>query len=270
MTRGEALLAWYRSAARDLPWRGTADPYLILVSEVMLQQTQVARVVPVYQRFVERFPTVEAVAEARLGEILEVWRGLGYNIRARRLRDASRIVASEGWPRTAAGLRRLPGVGPYTAAAVASIAFGERIPAIDTNVRRVLSRWFGEPLSGAGLRGAAGGEVAADAGSWNQAVMDLGATVCRTRDPRCDLCPVASWCEDPSIYQPPRRQSAFLGSDRQVRGAVLGSLGPTEWRTHAELARSTGHPEARVREATESLSQEGMIDTGPRGVRIAR
>jgi len=269
VTRGEALLAWYRDEARALPWRATTDPYRILVSEVMLQQTQVARVMAAYQRFITRFPTIEALAAAPVADVIEAWRGLGYNTRARRLRDAARVIAAEGWPTTAEGLVRLPGVGPYTAAAVACFAFGEQVPAVDTNLRRVLSRWMGRPLSGAALRDAAAREIAIDAADWNQAVMDLGATLCRPRDPQCGECPVSPWCVDPTVYEAPPRQSAFAGSDRQVRGAVLRSLSANEWRDLGRIARDTAMERGRVEAATTSLECDGLLEVGPDGVRLA-
>ena len=268
MTRGEALLAWYRSSARDLPWRSTTDPYPILVSEVMLQQTQVSRVLPAYERFLERFPTAEALASAPLSAVIEAWRGLGYNTRARRLRDTAVIIANEGWPTTAADLQRLPGVGPYTAAAVAAFAFGEQVAAVDTNGRRVMSRWLGEPLSGSRLQQAAKAELADDAADWNQAVMDLGAAVCRPRRPACGDCPVAQWCADPTIYEPPPRQAPFAGSDREVRGSVLRVLDAARWRDRARVARDTGHPRARVDAAIASLAGDGLVEVGSRGIRL--
>ncbi len=268
MSRGEALLAWYREHGRTLPWRSTDDPYRILVSEVMLQQTQVTRVVPAYERFLVAFPDVETLAAAPLDAVLVAWSGLGYNTRARRLREAARMIAAEGWPTTAEGLRRLPGVGPYTAAAVASFAFGERIAVDDTNARRVLSRWAGRPLAGADLHGEAQSALTGDPATWNQAIMDLGAVVCLPA-PRCAACPVARWCADPSVYRPPARQSRFEGSDRQVRGAVLRALGGGDWVTHTALASATGHDPERVDLALTTLAADGLVERRPRAARIA-
>jgi A/G-specific adenine glycosylase len=178
-----ALLRWYARARRDLPWRRTTDPYAILVSEVMLQQTQVARVVPRYLEWLERWPTAAALAAASRAEVLAAWVGLGYNRRALALHAAATVVASDGWPDD---LETLPGVGAYTAAAVASFAFGAQVAAVDTNTRRVAERLGrGEP---AALL------PAGRAAEWNQAAMELGATVCTARVPRCDECPVAAWC----------------------------------------------------------------------------
>src|SRR3954453_4099783 len=178
-----ALLRWYDRERRDLPWRRTTDPYAILVSEVMLQQTQVARVVPRYQQWLERWPDAASLAAASRGEVLAAWVGLGYNRRALALHGAARAVARDGWP---ADLRTLPGVGPYTAAAVASFAFGAQVAAVDTNAMRVaerLGRGTPEALVAPGR-----------AAEWTQAAMELGATVCAARTPRCDACPVAAWC----------------------------------------------------------------------------
>jgi A/G-specific adenine glycosylase len=198
------LLAWYDRHKRDLPWRGETVPYRIWVSEVMLQQTQVTTVIPYYHRFVARFPTVAALAAAPLEEVLKAWEGLGYYARARNLhRAAIEVVETYGGrlPQSYAELRRLPGFGEYTAGAVASIAFGEPVPAIDGNTRRVLARLFAievEVSRGAGARrvrelGAALVDPQTP-GDWTQALMELGATVCLPQNPRCLLCPLRELC----------------------------------------------------------------------------
>jgi A/G-specific adenine glycosylase len=200
-----ALLDWYAIHQRDLPWRRTQDPYRIWVSEVMLQQTQVATVVPYYERFIERFPTVEALAEAHLDEVLKVWEGLGYYARVRNLREAARTVAAEHRgrvPDDPSVLRSLKGVGEYIAAAVGSIAFGAPLPVVDGNVKRVLARLFRTPQPvnhPSALK--AFGEIAAslldttDPGAFNQAVMELGALVCTPKQPACETCPATSFCQ---------------------------------------------------------------------------
>ncbi len=224
MNRTTALLDWYGRNRRDLPWRDTTDPWRILVSEIMLQQTQASRVVEPYERFVTRFPDPSSLAAAPTADVLSFWMGLGYNTRALRLKEAARMISERGWPTTAAELQSLPGVGPYTAAAVACFAFGEQVAAIDTNLRRVLSRWVGRPLEGSDLARTARELVAEGlAIDWNQAVMDLGATICRP-SPDCEACPVSAWCQDPGIYEPPRPQSRFEGSVRQTRAAILRAL----------------------------------------------
>ena len=197
------LLAWYRRTRRDLPWRHTTDPYAILVSEVMLQQTRVDVVVPYFTRWMERFPTLAALAAASGEEVHEAWAGLGYYRRARNLHAAAKeAVAQHGGrlPATAEALREMPGIGDYTAGAVASIAFGERVPCVDGNVVRVAARLEGiaEP-DGPALRRRIAGLAAQwvpapSPGDWNQAVMELGATLCVPRNPRCGDCPVASAC----------------------------------------------------------------------------
>lgn len=192
------LLDHYDRHRRDLPWRSEKDPYRIWVSEVLLQQTRVETVVPFYRRWVERFPTLEALAEADGDEVLAVWSGLGYYRRARHLHAAARLVRDRGGglPSEARELRALPGVGPYTAGAVASIAFGRPEPAVDGNARRVLSRLFDldRPTAG-GLEALARALVPDDRpGDFNQALMELGATVCRPRLPECGGCPLGSLC----------------------------------------------------------------------------
>lgn len=266
--RNAALLAWYAGHGRDLPWRNTTDPYRIMVSEVMLQQTQAARVVGHYERFLGRFPTVDALASAPLAEILDAWSGLGYNGRARRLREAARIVAAAGWPTTARELETLPGVGPYTAAAISTFAFGEEVAAIDTNTRRVLSRWNGEPLQGAALVAAGAAALGSPAADWNQAMMDLGATICTVREPQCPRCPVSNWCAGPEGYVPTTPQARFEGSFRQLRGAVVRAVltGP---QSAESLAGRSGFPVDAVELALEDLVEEGMLIEDANGYAIA-
>ena len=193
------LLAWYDRHARDLPWRRTRDPYAIWVSEIMLQQTRVAAVIEHYHEFLKRFPTVETLASAREASVLAVWSGLGYYRRARMLHAAARKVVRElggEIPRTTAGLRELPGIGRYTAAAIASIASGERAAVVDGNVERVLQRLTGERLDGEHVWRAAEELLAPRRpGDFNQAMMELGATVCLPRGPLCLMCPLQELCE---------------------------------------------------------------------------
>ncbi len=199
-----ALGAWFDRAARDLPWRRTRDPYAIWLSEVMLQQTRVETVIPYYERFLARFPTVRDLAAAELDQVLSLWSGLGYYRRARVLHLAAREVTercSGVFPRDAEGLRALPGVGAYTAGAIASIAFDRREPLVDGNVARVLARLEGieddiRSAAGAKRLWAAAARLVPDArpGRFNQALMELGATVCTPRAPRCGQCPVDGAC----------------------------------------------------------------------------
>ncbi|NNL30824.1 MAG: A/G-specific adenine glycosylase [Gemmatimonadetes bacterium] len=193
-----ALLAHYDREARDLPWRRDRDPYRVLVSEIMLQQTRVDTVVGYYDRWLERFPTVSSLADADEGEVMKAWEGLGYYRRARNLHGAAKAVRErpQGFPRSSDELRALPGVGEYTAGAVASIVFGEVTPAVDGNVRRVLARLYDEPdPKPAWLRERAAELVdRGRPGDWNQAVMELGATVCTPQGPRCETCPLSVWC----------------------------------------------------------------------------
>jgi A/G-specific adenine glycosylase len=194
-----AVLGHYDRARRSLPWRGEADPYRILVSEVMLQQTRVDTVLDYYGRWLERFPDVQSLATAPEGDVLKAWEGLGYYRRARNLHRTAKVVRERpngALPTCYDELVELPGVGEYTAGAVASIAFGEVVPAVDGNVRRVLSRLFdvAEPGQAWLRRTAAALVEPARPGDWNQAMMELGATVCVRRSPRCDACPLAPWC----------------------------------------------------------------------------
>jgi len=200
-----ALLAWYRGHRRDLPWRRSRDAYAIWISETMLQQTRVETVIPYYERFLTRFPDVRALAGADLDDVLGEWAGLGYYGRARNLHRAARVVADEcggALPDTADGLRALPGVGRYTAGAVASIAFDRPEPVVDGNVARVFARLFGirEDVRSAAVTARLWEEAealarGADPGDLNQALMELGATLCTQRAPRCEACPVAARCD---------------------------------------------------------------------------
>lgn len=195
-----ALLDFYDAVARPLPWRDTRDPYAIWVSEVMAQQTRVETVVPYYLRWLERYPSVQALADAPLDDVLKSWEGLGYYSRARNLHRAAGVVAEAhggAVPDSFEGLRALPGVGEYTAGAIASIAFERPVSAVDGNVRRVYARLADEPAPGAAeLRGWAGRVVDPERpGDFNQALMELGATVCTPRNPECERCPVADHCQ---------------------------------------------------------------------------
>jgi A/G-specific adenine glycosylase len=197
-----ALLAWFEEHGRDLPWRRTRDPYAVLVSEVMLQQTQVERVIPRYLDWLERWPTVEALAAEPVAEVIRAWQGLGYNRRAVSLHRAAEQISREGWPEN---LTTLPGIGRYTADAVRRFAFEEDVLPVDTNVRRVQDR------TGATFSPAAAG-----------ALMDLGATVCLARIPRCRACPLADDCPSRGQrFEPARRQGRFEGSFRQQRARTL-------------------------------------------------
>jgi A/G-specific adenine glycosylase len=226
----EALLAWFAREGRDLPWRHTRDPYAILVSEVMLQQTQVARVVPRYLDWLERWPTAPALACASTADVIRAWQGLGYNRRAVNLHRAAHQIANEGWPDD---LTTLPGVGSYTALAIRRFAFGEPVLPEDTNVRRVRER-----------TGADFGPESA------QALMDLGATVCLARVPRCGDCPLAGDCPSRGRrFAPLRKQSRFEGSFRQRRASTLRSV-----------LRRPRPIEELDRAAVESLERDGLVE----------
>jgi A/G-specific adenine glycosylase len=224
------LLAWFDRYRRDLPWRRTTDPYRIWLSEVMLQQTRVETALPYYQRFLERFPSVAELGRAPVEEVLALWSGLGYYRRARQLHAAARQIGAGEFPRRAAELRQLPGIGPYTAAAVASIAFGEAVAVLDGNVERVMGRWLALAEDPKGVRARARLLAAASAllepsrpGDSNQALMELGATLCLPRRPRCLLCPLRPGCRAaaegrPERYPLPRRRR--LAERRRLLVAV--------------------------------------------------
>ena len=225
----ERLLAWFSGNERDLPWRRTTDPYAILVSEVMAQQTQVERVVPRWRRWLERWPTVGALAAASSADVIREWQGLGYNRRALSLHRAARLVAAHGWPDD---LTELPGVGRYTADAIACFAFGGDVLPVDVNVRRVSERTR---------------HVFTPAAA--QALMDLGATICLARVPRCESCPLAELCPSRGRrFEPLRKQGPFEGSFRQRRAATLRLVAATE-QPLADLDAA----------AVSSLARDGLV-----------
>ena len=236
----------------------------------MAQQTQVTRVVPVFERFVERFPTPRSLADAPTDAVLSAWEDLGFLRRALTLRDAATRIAEEGWPRDPRGLAELPGVGPYTAAAVACFAFGHPVPAVDVNLRRVLSRWAGEALSpGAASRLASELIDREHPADWNQAVMDLSAARCRPRDPRCEACPVSSWCADPTVEVASRRQSTFEGSVRQARAALLKAIAADGPHRADGLAATLRLEEDQVARAVSDLVSEQILVEEAGIVRLA-
>jgi A/G-specific adenine glycosylase len=270
----EALLDWWPTARRDLPWRRTRDPWAILVSELMLQQTQVVRVVPRFEVFLSRFPTPRACAAAAVGDVVRAWAGLGYNRRAVNLHAAARVCVERHRgrvPEDLAGLLALPGVGPYTARAVLAFATGRDHGVLDTNAARVLARLGGRRL------GAAEAQARADdlvppgrSWEWNQAVLDLGATACLKRAPRCPACPLASWCAwdraghpdpDPATGSAGASglQPAFAGSDRQGRGRLVAALRRAPV-SQADLAAVAGWPADpdRAERVARSLVADGL------------
>lgn len=293
----QAILEWYARTGRNLPFRATADPYAVLVSEAMAQQTQAARAGEAWTRFLDAFPTVAALAAASPADVLRAWRGLGYNRRATNLwRAAQAIMAIHGGrvPSDIRALEALPGVGPYTARAVAAIAFGTRVGAVDTNVRRVIGRMTaGDPaaLDRATLQSLADAAVPAGrSADWTHAVMDLGAKVCTPRRPDCAACPVRSWCRyaarvdvvalvatarQPRQPRPPRPPSTpFPATTRWLRGRIVDRLRTTAGDGWSVIEAPIGtHDDAAVRAALEGLAGEGLVEldrTSQPGRQLAR
>jgi A/G-specific adenine glycosylase len=281
----DSILDWYEATGRELAFRATADPYAVLVSELMAQQTQAARAAEAWTGWIARWPTVQALADAPVAEVLRAWAGLGYNRRALSLHQAAQaIVAEHGGvvPSTVVGLETLPGVGPYTARAVAAIAFRVPVGAVDTNVRRVLGRMVaGEPeaFTAGEMQALADGVVPPDRpDAWAHALMDLGARLCRPARPRCADCPVLAWCRyaagerpvtaGPSSGaqtggpQPARRpEPAFPSTRRWLRGRIMARARDAEdgaWVAFPEAIG--GHPAHAVREAVMMLAAEGLLE----------
>jgi len=289
------VLEWFREAGRDLPWRATRDPYRVLVAEVLAQQTQAARAAAAWPRFLERFPDVEALAAAAPAEVLRAWQGLGYNRRALALRQtAQAVVGLGGWPDTVAGLGALPGVGPYTARAVACFALGLRVAPVDTNVARVLARALAgtdpsqltpaarqrladqampPPPTGPSTPGAP--DPSGRAWEWSSALMDVGARHCRPL-PRCHGCPLSPSCRWRALgpAAPPARprvQAQFATSDRRWRGAVVRALaGAPDGMDRATLAEAVeaaaaDRPAGWFVTLLARLESEGLVATGDDG-----
>jgi A/G-specific adenine glycosylase len=272
------LLTWYHPRRAAYPWRRRPTPYRVLVSEVMLQQTQAARVVPAFDSFVRRFPSFRALAGASRADVLRQWAGLGYNRRAVALHETARAVVRDHGgrlPRDPEVLRGLPGIGPYTASAIASFAFGAAVPAMDTNVRRVVARAQlgreAHEVPAVRLQAAAGEWIHRDdPAAWNGAVMDLGRERCRPT-PRCEACPLARSCRfrrsgrRPSPM--PRSQGRFEGSSRQLRGRIVQVLREERAATIAALAAATGASLLRLTSAVGALAGEGLLHAGPAALR---
>lgn len=276
----DAILTWYASRARSLPFRRTTDPYAVLVSEAMAQQTQAARAGEAWTRFMARFPTVEALAAASPADVLRAWQGLGYNRRALNLwRAARRIVDEFGGrvPSDLAGLQSLPGIGPYTARAIAALAYGIPVGAVDTNVRRVLGRIVaGEAgvLTTAELQRLADDAVSRDRPrDWTHAVMDVGATLCRPRRPDCAACPARPWCRHASappaeirreaVPAPAARETPapFRTTSRWLRGQILDRLREGPDGAWVSLEDSIGeHDLVAIERAVRALSKEGLLE----------
>jgi A/G-specific adenine glycosylase len=268
-----AILTWYEDEGRSLAFRATADPYAVLVSEVMAQQTQVSRVEAGWTAFLAAFPTVRDLAAAAPADVLRAWRGLGYNRRALNLWRAARVVVDEHrgeLPRDLAALEALPGVGPYTARAIAAIAFGQPVGAVDTNVRRVIARVVAgsrHALAGAALQPVADASVPrARAADWTHALMDVGATICHPAAPACDRCPARRWCRfaatGGALEVAPakgRRGAPFPSTTRWLRGRILDALrdGPDWVDVQAPIGQ---HELLAVETALAGMAADGLVE----------
>lgn len=277
----EALLRWYTQAARKLPWRGTRDPYAIFLSEIILQQTRVAQGMPYYLRFIETYPTVQALAAAPDDDVMRLWQGLGYYSRARNMLKAARQVAAHGWPSDAAGLAKLPGIGAYTSAAIASIAFGEPVPVVDGNVARVLSRWYDidadilKPATQARMRALARTLMGdADPAQFNQAMMEFGALFCVPANPPCLVCPMRDLCTafaEGTVPLRPVKAKAAAKRERYLTYLALRDV-EDDFLVHRREGKDIWHGlyeffclegEATFPTLSEALEQAKNLRTGP-------
>ncbi|MEK7632107.1 MAG: A/G-specific adenine glycosylase [Patescibacteria group bacterium] len=280
------LLHWYAKHQRDLPWRRTKNPYYIVVSEVMLQQTQVDRVVPKYRAFLKKFPTLQKLAHAPQGQVIAAWSGLGYNRRARNLHQlAQQVVRNYGGklPRTPQELQTLPGIGPYTAAAVACFAFAAPVALVEVNVRRVLGRLYHGVRGPATLTEPAVWKLAArqvpkQSVAWNSALMDFGATVCIARLPKCATCPLQARCAAyPAVLNqapaPKKSTAPFTDSDRFWRGRIIHRLHVRQkqlktLRTLQAYFFTQGLPGQRFRALLKRLVAEKLVEQRGRAVSL--
>jgi A/G-specific adenine glycosylase len=271
-----AILDWYAATGRQLAFRTTRDPYAVLVSELMAQQTQAARAAEHWTSWMARFPSVEALAAAPVAEVLREWAGLGYNRRAVHLQRAARVIVADHdgqVPRTVAGLESLPGVGPYTARAVAAIAYGTPVGAVDVNVRRVLGRITAGGPEGVpedGMQALADASVPPDrAGDWTHALMDVGQRVCRPARPNCADCPAIAWCRyaagdrpapaAPAHARARRPEPAFESTNRWLRGRIVDRARETDaWVGFDEPIGD--HGEGAVRTAVLALARDGLLE----------
>lgn len=273
----DAILAWYDASGRLLAFRSTADPYAVLVSELMAQQTQAARAAEAWTAWMARWPTVASLAAAPVADVLRAWKGMGYNRRALNLHRAAQVIVAEHGgvvPSTVEVLETLPGVGPYTARAVAAIAFREPVGAVDTNVRRVLGRIAAggaEAYPGDAMQALADASVPPDRpDAWTHALMDLGARLCRPSRPRCADCPAVAWCryvagDRPALAAGPvpgrRPVAAFPATTRWLRGRILDRARAAEDGAWVSFDEPIGeHGEGAVRAAVVALSREGLLE----------
>ena len=275
-----AVLDWYAANGRDLAFRHTSDPWAILVSEVIAQQTQAARAAEAWVRLVAAYPTPASMAAASAADVIRAWRGLGYNRRALALhRTARAVVAQHGGrvPDSLEALLSLPGIGPYTARAVLAIAFDRPVAALDVNIRRVLGRAFGLDAGEPARRQAGADELVPPdhAASWTHALMDVGAAFCRPRDPRCEACPLRSWCPAagapaPASSKPGRAAPRFESTSRWLRGRILDALRDAADEGWVRFDSAIGsHPHPAVAAALSALAAEGMITLDAGRARLA-
>ena len=282
----DSILAWFDATGRVLPFRDSTDPYAILVSEVMAQQTQIGRVGAAWRAWLERFPTVDTLAAATPADVLRQWAGLGYNRRAIQLHRAARVIVAEHMghvPDSVEALEALPGIGPYTARAVVAIAFGRPVGAVDTNVRRVISRVVaGDPagLPEPRIQALADSAVSRERpAAWTHALMDVGATFCRPRNPLCGGCPARAWCRyaraaagggaDAPAARRAKPAQRFATTTRWLRGRIVERLaGEDGW---TAIRGSIGeHPADAVASALTALRRDGIVELHPADETLAR
>ena len=255
----ESLLIWYKNNKRSFNWRNTNDPWKILLIEVISQQTQINRANIYYQRFIKKFPTPESMSRSTLKTILKMWSGLGYNNRAIRLYESSKLISEKGFKNIYPNFELLPGVGQYTKNAILSFAYGEKVLALDTNLERVLTRYFAADSTKDYIKKYSDFLLKdVDSRDLNQALMDLGSSICTSSNPKCNICPLEKNCKK-YIIRSKNSVEKFKGSNRELRGKIIKLLVMQNQITIKNIAKKTSENEEKIMTAINSLENDGLL-----------